>query len=233
MVCRGWSRGARARIVTLIAAFIAALAAGLPGHAQAADCIAAAARYHGVNLQLLQAIVMQESGGQAGAINCANSNGTCDFGLTQINSRHLPRLKGYGVSRGDLFNPCVAAFVGAWILAENFERMGLTWDAVGAYNAGMSAKPAAHQKRMVYARKIYAKVQAIQRGELVPAAIPMREADLARAASAARASIPNTRDIDAANTPTAAPAAQAGRIAAISNIPAATAAKGKRQEAAR
>lgn len=228
MVCRDWSRGAHARITSLIAALVA----GLPGYAQGADCIAAAARYHGINLQLMQAIVMQESGGQADAVNCANTNGTCDIGLTQINSRHLPRLEIYGVSRSDLFNPCVAAFVGAWILSENFERMGVTWDAVGAYNAGMSDKPAAHQRRLAYARKIYAKVQAIQRGMLVPATIPMRKAALARAASAAHASTAKAHAISTTDTTTSVPAEQPRRIAATSNAPASSG-NGKPQEAAR
>ena len=134
----------------------------------AADCIAQAAAYHGINIQLLQAIVMQESGGQPAAINCANQNKSCDYGLTQINSQRLPRLSHYGIGRKDLFNGCVAAYVGAWMLSENFARMGVTWEAVGAYNA---ADPT---KRRLYAAQIADKVRAIQRGTLVPVALPMR-----------------------------------------------------------
>lgn len=131
-----------------------------------ADCIAAAAAYHRIDVQLLQAIVMQESSGRAEAVNCANANASCDYGLAQINSIHLERLHRFGVSKQDLFNPCVSAYVGAWILAENFDRLGVTWDAVGAYNA---ASPA---KRIAYANKIQAKLSAIRAGTLVPVHVP-------------------------------------------------------------
>lgn len=164
-----------------ICALSAAILVCLPRFVLAADCIAAAAHYHGINLHLMQAIVMQESGGQPEAINCANRNGSCDFGLTQVNSVHLPRLKTYGVTRNDLFNPCVAAFVGAWILSENFARMGVTWEAVGAYNAG------SYEKRIAYARKIHTKVLAIQSGTLVPVTIPMHV--LAQTARPAREAV--------------------------------------------
>jgi len=131
-----------------------------------ADCIAAAAAYHRIDIQLLQAIVMQESSGRAEAVNCANANASCDYGLAQINSIHLERLNRFGVSKQDLFNPCVSAYVGAWILGENFDRLGVTWDAVGAYNA---ASPA---KRAAYANKIQAKLNAIRAGTLVPVHVP-------------------------------------------------------------
>lgn len=131
-----------------------------------ADCIAAAAAYHRIDVQLLQAIVMQESSGRAEAVNCANANASCDYGLAQINSIHLERLQRFGVSKQDLFNPCVSAYVGAWILAENFDRLGVTWDAVGAYNAATPAK------RVAYATKIQAKLSAIRAGTLVPVHVP-------------------------------------------------------------
>jgi soluble lytic murein transglycosylase-like protein len=147
--------------------FAAAIAlwAMLPSHAHA-DCIAAAAAYHRIDVQLLQAIVMQESSGRAEAVNCANANASCDYGLAQINSVHLERLQRFGVSKQDLFNPCVSAYVGAWILAENFDRLGVTWDAVGAYNASTPAKRAA------YANKIQAKLNAIRAGTLIPVRVP-------------------------------------------------------------
>lgn len=147
--------------------FVAAVAmwAVIPSPALA-DCIAAAAAYHRIDVQLLQAIVMQESSGKAEAVNCANANASCDYGLAQINSVHLERLQRFGVSKQDLFNPCVSAYVGAWILAENFERLGVTWDAVGAYNA------ASPTKRVAYANKIQAKLSAIRAGTLIPVHVP-------------------------------------------------------------
>ncbi|WP_454688259.1 lytic transglycosylase domain-containing protein [Achromobacter aloeverae] len=137
------------------------------GQAAAADCIAAAAAYHGINVQLLQAVVMQESDGNPAAINCSNDNKTCDYGLTQTNSSNLPTLARYGIERRHLFNGCISAYVAAWFLANNFARMGVTWDAVGAYNA------VSQDKRRKYAAEIAEKVQQIRRGELQPVSIPL------------------------------------------------------------
>lgn len=130
--------------------------------AASADCVADAARYHGISVVLMQAIVMQESSGNPSALNCGNGNKTCDYGLTQTNSIHLKRLAGYGASPNDLFDPCVSAYIGAWILSENFARLGVTWDAVGAYNAVTPSK------RQRYAREVAAKVEAIKAGRLRP-----------------------------------------------------------------
>lgn len=136
----------------------------LAGHSAvaSADCVADAARYHGISVVLMQAIVMQESSGNPAALNCGNGNKTCDYGLTQTNSIHLKRLASYGASQKDLFDPCVSAYIGAWILSENFSRLGVTWDAVGAYNAVTPSK------RQRYAREVAAKVEAIKAGRLRP-----------------------------------------------------------------
>jgi soluble lytic murein transglycosylase-like protein len=142
-----------ALILSLLAAY---------GPAAKADCVADAARFHGISVVLLQAIVMQESSGRPDSLNCGNNNKTCDYGLTQTNSIHLERLKKFGAKPEDLFDPCVSAYVGAWILSENFSRLGVTWDAVGAYNA------ASPDKRARYARSIAAKVEAIKAGTLRP-----------------------------------------------------------------
>nr|WP_249176075.1 lytic transglycosylase domain-containing protein [Burkholderia vietnamiensis] len=113
-----------------------------------ADCIDDAATYHRLNPRLLRAIAQHESGMRSDAIN-RNSNGSEDIGLMQINSSWLPKLAHYGIRREHLFNACVSAYVGAWILATNIKQFGPNWKAVGAYNAVTPSK------QLVYASAIY------------------------------------------------------------------------------
>ncbi|QGZ66966.1 transglycosylase SLT domain-containing protein (plasmid) [Paraburkholderia acidisoli] len=117
-----------------------------------ADCLDDAAAYRHISAQLVRAIARQESGMRADAVN-TNRNGTEDIGLMQINSSWLPTLARFGIRREHLFNACVNAYVGTWILASNIRQFGPTWKAVGAYN---SPTPA-HQ--FVYANSIYRRLQ--------------------------------------------------------------------------
>ncbi|SFL98356.1 lytic transglycosylase domain-containing protein [Rugamonas rubra] len=107
----------------------------------------AAARYN-VNPQLLYAIAKTESGLNPLARN-RNKNGSYDVGLMQINSSWLPRLRQFGLDEQQLLEPCTSIQVGAWILAQNMQRLGNSWDAIGAYN---SSKPAL---RLKYALRVY------------------------------------------------------------------------------
>lgn len=131
----------------------AAMLCAVPTIARA-DCIDDAASFHHVNVSLMRAIAQVESGTQTHAVN-ANSNGTVDIGLMQINSSWLPRLAREGISEQSLFDPCTNAYVGAWILSENIRQYGPTWSAIGAYNASSP------DKRLAYARKVYATAQSI------------------------------------------------------------------------
>jgi soluble lytic murein transglycosylase-like protein len=124
-----------------------------------ADCLDDAAMFHGVSPSLLRSIAMQESGMRSWVTN-RNTNGSEDIGLMQINSIHLPRLGRYGITRAHLFDGCINAYVGAWILRENIQRFGPTWKAVGAYNASSS------DKQLRYANQIHARWQALQRAAL-------------------------------------------------------------------
>ncbi|WP_269503976.1 lytic transglycosylase domain-containing protein [Burkholderia sp. IMCC1007] len=117
-------------------------------HTARADCLDDAARFHHVNVRLVRAIATVESGQRAGVVHL-NRDGTTDIGLMQINSRWLTALSRFGVSRAGLYDRCTNAYVGAWILSQNIRRLGLTWGAIGAYNAG------AHEKRIAYARRVY------------------------------------------------------------------------------
>ncbi|MDR5763012.1 lytic transglycosylase domain-containing protein [Caballeronia sp. LZ035] len=117
-----------------------------------ADCIDDAASYHRVSVQLVRAIAQQESGMRPYVTN-RNSDGSEDIGLMQINSSWLPKLSRFGISRQHLFDACVNAYVGTWILASNIKQFGATWRAVGAYNAVSSSK------QLVYANNIYRRLQ--------------------------------------------------------------------------
>ena len=125
-------------------AFAISLIAAFPANA----CWEQAAARYSVSSELLYAIARTESGLNPQAIG-HNRNGSRDIGLMQINSTWLPQLSKHGIAERDLFDPCTSIHVGAWILAGNVQRLGYTWEAVGAYNA---ANPA---RRRAYAERIY------------------------------------------------------------------------------
>lgn len=119
--------------------------------AEVDTCLHSAAHKYSVSYELLRAIAEQESRFNPAAIGGANANanGSRDHGLMQINDAWLPQLARFNIHLSDLYRPCVNAEVGAWILAQNIRDLGLTWNAVGAYNAASLAK------RQAYASAIY------------------------------------------------------------------------------
>ena len=58
------------------------------------------------------------------------------------------RLAKFNIDEKTLADPCINTHIGAWVLAHNIARLGLSWDAVGAYNAKSPSK------RLVYAHKV-------------------------------------------------------------------------------
>jgi len=132
------------------------LAVALPARA----CWQEAGSRYQIAPVLLYAIARTES-----ALNPAashrNRNGSIDIGLMQINSAWLPELARYGISEHDLWQPCTNIHVGAWVLAQKIKKLGMSWDAVGAYNA------ATPYKRTHYAWKVYANLERV-RGQLEP-----------------------------------------------------------------
>lgn len=114
-----------------------AVAAIMAAPSMCLACWSDAERLYGVSSHLLFAVARVESNLQPGAMNQSHRarNGSYDIGLMQINSSHLPKLASLGISENDLLEPCTNIKVGAWLLADSFARRGVSWDAVGAYNA--------------------------------------------------------------------------------------------------
>lgn len=110
-------------------------------------CFEEAATHYRVPVELLRAISRVESGGNPVAVN-RNRDGSVDVGHMQINSRWFANLAHLGISSDKLWEPCTNTYVGAWILAQNIQRMGYGWSAIGAYNA------ASESRRMRYAQKV-------------------------------------------------------------------------------
>ena len=133
------------------ATWIAAI--GLVASVSAHACWEEAGTRYGVSPQLLYAIARTESSLNPQAIG-RNRNGSRDIGLMQINSAWLPALAALGIGECELLEPCTNIQVGAWILAGNVQRLGYTWDAVGAYNAESPAR------RRAYAERVYRHVVA-------------------------------------------------------------------------
>lgn len=112
-----------------------------------AFCYQEAGERYGGSPTLLRAIALHESGEKQGVTH-ANSDGSVDYGVMQINSQHLPFLARYGVTEEVLLsNSCLNVKIGAWILSNFFKQYGSTWDVVGAYGAGVRQQNAATRRR--------------------------------------------------------------------------------------
>jgi soluble lytic murein transglycosylase-like protein len=120
--------------------------------ARAQGCISNAASYHGVDVRLLRAVFTVESSLNPFAVS-KNTNGSVDLGIAQINSQHWPKLAAIGIKPEQLYDPCVASYVGAWMLKKNIDTHGLTWQSVARYH---SSTPHLNQR---YQARLYAALQ--------------------------------------------------------------------------
>ena len=166
-----------------------AIAATMAAPSIGIACWSDAERLYGVSSHLLYAVARAESDLQPRAVNLTHRarTGTYDIGLMQINSSHLPKLASFGISESDLFEPCTNIKVGAWLLADLFARRGVSWDAVGAYNAACTQLQGADcvAARSRYAWRVYRRLPGDPAKPL-----PQQSAAVSRTPSAAPAPTP-------------------------------------------
>ncbi|WP_158270183.1 lytic transglycosylase domain-containing protein [Limnohabitans sp. T6-20] len=105
-----------------------------PFTSPAERCIVPAAQKHGLNPQILRAILQVESSMRPDVVQ-RNANGSVDVGMAQINSIHFPELSQWGITPQKLLDPCVATHVAAWHLKRGLVRHGNTWFGVAAYHS--------------------------------------------------------------------------------------------------
>lgn len=165
-------------VVAFATILVSSTARADPFTAREHSCISDAAQYHHVSPRLLEAIARVESNGNAHAIH-RNPNGFSDIGLMQIDTAWVPTLSHYGIRSDALFDPCISLYVAAWLLSRNIAQLGLTWSAVGAYNARTPSK------RIEYASKVYRALnQLVSAGPMFQQSAnpPHTQSTLARAA---------------------------------------------------
>lgn len=128
----------------------------------ASDCFDMAGRDYKIDPDLLRAISWQESHFKIDAIG-RNPVSGYGSGLMQIDSQHFNELSRYGIKPDHLLtDACMNIYTGAYYLAKAFNKWGVSWDAVGAYNAGFKKTPRQAARRYEYAKKIHRYYTAIK-----------------------------------------------------------------------
>lgn len=135
--------------ICLLALFLVAANATAKGW-----CFDEAAAAQNVSPIVLRAIAAQES--SCGKHNFNPRSG--DHGPMQINDSWLrdPRFRRLGVTMQDLYKPCTANYIAAWVLAACYREHGVTWQGVGCYNAKT------YSKQIKYANIIYNRIRQYQ-----------------------------------------------------------------------
>lgn len=124
------------------------------GNTYSSDCFELAGRDYKIDPDLLRAISWHESRNRVNAIGINPVTGY-GSGLMQIDSQHFKELSRYGIKPEHLVtDPCMNIYTGAYYLAIAFKKWGVTWRAVGAYNAGFRNTEEQERRRKIYATKI-------------------------------------------------------------------------------
>lgn len=105
-----------------------------PFTTSAERCIVPAAQYHGVNHNILRAVLRVESSLNPNTI-ARNDNGSVDVGIAGINSVHFKDLATFGISPAHLMDACVGTFVAAWNIKKHIAADGNTMEAIASYNS--------------------------------------------------------------------------------------------------
>ncbi|OSK99554.1 X polypeptide [Escherichia coli H386] len=125
------------------------------GICEAADCFDLAGRDYKIDPDLLRAISWKESRYRVNAIGINPVTGY-GSGLMQVDSQHFNELARYGIKPEHLTtDPCMNIYTGAYYLAIAFKKWGVSWEAVGAYNAGFRKTERQNQRRLAYASEVY------------------------------------------------------------------------------
>ena len=98
------------------------------------QCYKDAGEYYEIDYLLLKAIAQTESGQNPNAVNCANRNGTCDYGIMQVNSVHFSMLKKSGIPTDKLLDKNVNIYMGAMVLKGCIGKYGFTSKTLNCYN---------------------------------------------------------------------------------------------------
>jgi soluble lytic murein transglycosylase-like protein len=132
------------------------LLAMLIAPAAQATCYDRAGKAFNIEPDLLRAISFRESSWRADALNVVSPTEYA-VGYMQIHSQNFKHLEKLGITPEDLrTDACLNIHAGAYYLALAFKRWGVSWRAVGAYNAGFRETAKQEAKRRKYAREVQA-----------------------------------------------------------------------------
>ncbi len=124
------------------------------GNTYSSDCFELAGRDYKIDPDLLRAISWHESRNRVNAIGINPVTGY-GSGLMQIDSQHFKELSRYGIKPEHLGYRPVHEYLYRCVLpAIAFKKWGVTWRAVGAYNAGFRNTEEQERRRKIYATKI-------------------------------------------------------------------------------
>ncbi|MFP1526992.1 transglycosylase SLT domain-containing protein [Escherichia coli] len=121
---------------------------------QATDCFDSAGRDYKIDPDLLRAISWKHRY----RVNAIGINPVRIWQRTDAgkHSQHFNELARYGIKPEHLTtDPCMNIYTGAYYLAIAFKKWGVTWEAVGAYNAGFRKTERQNQRRLAYASDVY------------------------------------------------------------------------------